>query len=144
MKIKILPHQVPRFWETVKFSYQEVEQIPAYRQPAFYTSVLHDLMSHKATLWIRMDENRTLIGLVITRIMADKVMGEKYMRIDTIYSWKKLEIGEWETDLMTLYEFAKQQECSYIQSYSSNPKILEYVKHLGFKEVARVHNLPVK
>ena len=141
MLIKILPHQVPRFWDAVKHAAQGADSVPQHTAQSYYTWLLHDLMSHKAQLWVRMDENKILIGIFVTRIMTDKVAGCKYLSGDVIYSWKRVDSGDWQRDAMVLYQFAKQQECAYVQAYITNPKLLEYADKIGFKEHARIHRL---
>ena len=137
MIVRILPVQIPQLWEAIKSVYVQVEEINKEDTPFYLNELLHALLNEKAQCFIRLGDDRTLLGMLITRILIDKVTGRKSLFIQPLYSWKRVEDKEWQDDFNFVKEFAKHEQCKRIYFESGNPKIWQLTEKLGFRENLR-------
>ena len=144
MLIKLISTQMVDFWEVIKFAVTRVDEVDPENLQPYLNELLHSLLSDKAQCWIRLDENRIVIALYITRIRADKITGKKYLFIQNMYSFKTVIDEIWTQDANLLKEFAKKEKCSYLSFYSRNKRIWELGEMVGFKEKYRVFNFQLK
>jgi hypothetical protein len=134
MFIKLTPSQVPKLWEAIKFAISRTGDISEKDQPLYLNRLLHALLSGKAWCIIRMGEDRKLLGIGILRIISNDVTGENAIFIESIYSFALTSINLWKEVLDITIKYAKKENCSKVTAYSSNPKIFELAKKLGFNE----------
>lgn len=143
MIIKLLSPQVPQFFEAIKFTVKQADEVDDKDFQPYCNELLHALLNDKAQCFVRMDEKRTLIGMLVTRVMADKVTGEKYLFIQCLYSWKAQPDEAWMKDAEFVRQFAEKEECQYLSFTSRNEAIWELGKKLGFVERNRVFDLRI-
>lgn len=134
MVTKLLPSQIPCLWEAIKFASISTDGIPLKDQPLYLNRLLAALLSEKAQCFVRLDDSRMLMALVITRLIFDEVTGEKSLFINSLYSFKSVIDEQWVSDIEIMRKFAIDNECRKIITYSNNPRIFDIVKLLGFGE----------
>jgi len=139
--IKLLPSQVPVFWEAIKYSCKQADEIDDARLPAYLNELLQALLCERAQCWARLDDNRILIALMITRILYDKQFDERYLYIQSLYSWKLQPEDIWRRDMVLIRDFAKGEGCKYVGCTSRNERVWEILKSHGFKEYTRIFSL---
>lgn len=137
MVIRILPVQVPQLWEAIKFACVQADEVNKEDMPSYFNELLHALLSDKAQCFLRLGDDRTLLLLMITRIMIDKITGRKSLFVQALYSWKNVEDKEWQDDYRFIREFAKQEQCKRISFESRNPRVWQLAEVLGFRENLR-------
>lgn len=137
--------QVPQLWEQIKFACVQADEINKEDISSYLNELLHSLLSDKAQCWLRFGDDRRLISLMITRMMADKITDRKILLIQVVYSWEKVGEKEWIDDFNFLKEFAKHEQCKRIYGESKNPRVWQLAEIFGFKENLRkfVFNLEV-
>uniref|UniRef100_A0A6H1ZPG0 Acetyltransferase n=1 Tax=viral metagenome TaxID=1070528 RepID=A0A6H1ZPG0_9ZZZZ len=138
MIIKILSIQVPQFWEAIKYTVRAVEEIEPANLQVVYVELLHALLNDKAQCFVSFDKDRILKGLIITRIAVDKVTGVKFIQLESLFAWDKITDEDYKEAYDLILLFAKKNNCKYITGKSSNPRVLEIVTRLGFKEKCKV------
>ena len=141
MIIRILPTQIPQLWEQIKFACVQADEVNKEDMPSYFNELLHALLSDKAQCFIRLNDDRTLLGLIITRILVDKITGRKSLFIQALYSWKNVEDKEWQDDFSFIREFAKHEQCERISFESRNNRVWKIAEFLGFKENLRKFTL---
>jgi len=141
MVIKILPTQIPQLWEIIKFAVTRADEVESKDLQPYFNELLHALLSDKAQCFVRLDDNRILLLLMITRISVDKITGRKSLFIQALYSWKNVEDKEWQDDYNFVKEFAKHEQCKLISFESRNLRIWQLGETLGFKESLRTFRL---
>jgi len=132
--IKLLPDQVPQLWEAIKFASLKADTIEEKDRQLYLNRLLQSLLSSKAQCFVRLDNERQLMALTITRIMNDEVTGEKSLFINCLYSFKRVLDEQWKEEFEILKRFAEKQGCVKITTYSSNKRVFEIVSLLGFTE----------
>jgi len=138
MFIRLLSRDIPRYWDLIKQAVKQVDEVEASKFPAYTRELLIALMSDKAQAWIRVNEQREIVLICITRIMYNNQTDEKYLYIQAVYSWKREPEEVWQRDMDVVKDFAAKEKCDYIGCMSRNPRIWDIVKRLGFFESTRV------
>lgn len=137
MLIRLLSTQIPRFWEVIKFAATKADRVSQENLYPYLNSLLHDLLSSRAQCFIRLDESRILISVMITKVFVNKISNKKYLSIECLYSFKPIDNQEWVNTTDVLKKLAKSEECEYISFVSSNKRVWEIGEIGGFRELSR-------
>lgn len=140
---RILAVQIPLFWETIKFAEKYVNQIPKEIEQAHFNELLHALLNDKAQCFVRTDDERKLIGIMITRFVMDKITGEKQLLLQTLYSLHPVSHQEWVESHTFVRDFARQTNCKSLVLETANPAVWNLVELLGFRESTRKFTMGV-
>lgn len=143
MTIKLLPDQVPKLWNAIKFAAATVDRVKEKNLPNYLNKLLAALLSDKAQCFIRMDENRHLLAIALTKISIDDISGDKVLTITCVYSFQKSAATDWNEDRELLRSFAIKSGCKRIVTHSSNPRIFDLALSNGFSEQYRCYTLEV-
>jgi len=143
MIVKLLADQIPDFWDAIKFSVVQADEIDEKDMPYYLNELLHALLSDKAQCFVRIDEKRVLQALLITRVLVDKIKGGKYLYLQSMYSWKFQNIDVWMQDFPYLKAFAEKEQCQYLSTNSCNSAVWKLIEQIGFKERTRVFNIKI-
>ena len=141
MVVKVLDVQIPVFWETIKFCIVQANEIDETARQSYFNNLLHALLSNKSQCFIRLDEKRILMGLMITSLEMNKITLEKSLHIETLYSFQSVSNETWVDEYKILGDFAKKTECRTITFDTRNEKIMELGKLVGFVEKQRSFEL---
>jgi hypothetical protein len=134
MIIKILPHQVPKFWDAIKAGYQQTGGFPQQTFGPLANEMLHNLLTHKSQCWVILDKNRVLLGMAVTTVKYDKFSGNKYIFGDFIYAWEKSPPASWAEVWGLLCSFARQEGCKYIAAHAINERAKQFARQIGMTE----------
>jgi len=140
-RIKLLPTQIPVYWELLKHITVKVDEVDEKNLQPYLNELLHALLNGKAQCFLGLDDKRTVITVFITRLMIDKITGEKYLFIQNMYSFKVADNESRKQDIDFLKEFAREEQCAYMAFRSRNKRIWELGEITGFKEKARIFEL---
>jgi hypothetical protein len=143
MILKLLANQVPMFWEAVKFASIQADEVDSKDMPDYLNELLQSLLSEKAQCFIRLDDNRCLIGLLITRIQVNKITGVKVLNLQCLYSWKSQDDSTWANDFVYLRTFAHEAGCAGAIFSSRNSAVWELARKVGFKEQTRTYAIGI-
>jgi hypothetical protein len=138
MFIQLLSVDIPRYWELIKFACTQAEEVDAKLMPAYLRDLLVALLSDKAQAWVRVDDNREIVLICVTRLLYNQQQDEKYLYMQVGYSWKRLPNEVWFRDFDILKKFGKQQGCNYIGTMSRNSRVWELMLTAKFAESARI------
>lgn len=141
MIIKILSAQVPVFWETIKFcETQSGEVNPDIRQ-LYFNNLLHSLLSDKSQCFVRLNEKRILMALMITKIEKNKLTLNNNLHIQSLYSFKSVPDSDWKIEFEFIKQFAEKTECKSITFDTRIEKVMQIGQLVGFKEIHRSFEL---
>lgn len=136
-RIKLLPAQVPQQWELIKYITVKVDDVDDKNLQPYLNELLHALLNGKAQCFLELNQNRSVVGVCITRLTVDKITGEKHLLVQNVYAF---EVANGETRKQSfdfLKEFARKEQCSYMSFKSRNKRIWELGISNGFKEKNR-------
>lgn len=137
MIIKLLSTQIPQYWEILKFATTTADEVDEKDLQPYLIELLHALLSDKAQCWIRLDDDRKIIALLITRITVNKITGYKSLYLQCVFSYREVPVSIWQKDFNLLIRFAKQEKCKSITFESRHPKIWEMTTSFGCREIHR-------
>jgi len=143
MIIKLIPNQIPVFWEAIKFASTKADEVDNKDLQPYLNELLQSLLSSKAQCFVSLDNNRTLTGLLITRLCINKITGNNFLLLQSVYTWKILSNKEWEETYSLFKSFAEKENCKYLLFTSRNPSIWDRTELLGFKESTRAFTLNI-
>lgn len=143
MIIKLLSIQIQKFWEPIKTAVTNADEVESKDFQPYLNELLHALLNDKAQCFIGLSEDRVLQGVLITRVMLDKITGEKYLHIQSVYTWEKLDQSVWQETYDLFSRFAVNENCKYLSFSSRNPAIWDRTKKLGFKEKTRTFTFKI-
>jgi hypothetical protein len=132
---------IPYFWEAIKKTVKDADEVQDKDLPSYLTELLHSLLSSNAQCFIRLSDEKILEALAVTRIMFNKQTNEKYMFVQTMYSWQAVGTALWQADIDFIHSFAVKEGCRYISCQSSNPRIWKLCTDIGFIEINRSFSL---
>ncbi len=140
MLIKLIPVQIPRFWEAIKFTCKQSSDMSGGELLSYLNNLLQDLLSSKSQCFVRFSDNgdRTLLALLISSIQINRVTTRKYLYLHGVYSWKLQDRSVWGNDLAFVERFAREESCDYILFESNIDAIWEITSQIGFYESTRV------
>ena len=136
-KIKLLPAQVVQHWELLKYITVKTDEINEKDLQPYLNELLHSLLNGKAQCFLELNDSRSVVGVCITRLMANRITGEKYLLIQNAYSFQAADNETRKQSFDFLKEFAKKEQCAYLFFESRNKRIWELGKLAGFREKNR-------
>ena len=144
MTLKLLPVQIPAFWENIKLAVIRADEVDKKNRQGYLVELLPALLNEKAQCWIRIDDQRILNALMITRVSLNKVTGTKHLLLQCFYSYKAVsDLNKWQVEIDLLKRFALKENCAYIILNTRVAKLMEIVQVIGFKEFNKtfIYNL---
>ena len=136
-KIKLLPAQIVQHWELVKHITVKTDEVNEKDLQPYLNELLHALLNGKAQCFLELSENRNVVGVCITRLMANKITREKYLLIQNAYSFQAADNETRKQSFDFLKEFAEKEQCAYLFFESRNKRIWELGELAGFREKNR-------
>lgn len=131
--------QIPSAWNAIKYAAAtaNMNKISNEELPVYLNKLLASLLNETSQCFLRLDEEKQLSAIALTRVNQDATSGERSLFIICLYSFKMVEEGQWKSDMEELKEFAKQSNCKRITFYSNNQRIYDLAESLGFTEYYR-------
>jgi hypothetical protein len=129
-RIKLLPAQIPQQWELIKFVVVRVDEVNDKDLQPYLNELLHVLLNGKAQCFLGLSEKRNITGVWITRLMIDKITGEKYLFAQILYSFKFVDDESRKQEIDFIKEFARKEK-------AENKKLI-LLKNLPEKSNVRI------
>lgn len=134
MIVKILPVQIPVFWENIKFCLAQVDDIDKDLRQSYFNTLLQSLLSDKSQCFIRLDDKRMLVALLITQHYIDQIADKNVLDIRCLYSYQKVSDNQWKDEYEFIKKFAKKLKCNSIVFSTNNKQVMHIGTFLGFVE----------
>lgn len=135
--IRVLPNNIPKVWDHVKYAAYKVTGLSDKDMPLYLNRLLHKLLSGTAQCFVRLDDDRKLLGLLVCRIAINEVTGIKDLFIEILYSWQLVDKEEWIRDIEIVKAFADKVGCPSVFAISNNKRVFEIMNSVGFREQFR-------
>ena len=138
MIIKLLPEQIPTYWEHIKFALIKTMMIEPKSVERYLINVLSYLLSNKYQCWIVLSEDRHIQWVLITRIFIG-LGGESYLFIETLYGYSPISVQTKEAGMKIMKEFAKEAKCSYVLCVPISPLAVKVCQQINMEEKAKIY-----
>jgi len=146
MLIKLLPDQIAKFWDVIKYAIEESIPPIATWTPNMTNKILSSLLCGGAHCWISYiieGEQRKLEAVVVTKILYDDISDTRNLLIYCLSSYETNMGSSWLNGLKTLVKFATSKGCKNIVAYTDVPSIIKIVKKLGGETNQTFISLPL-
>lgn len=130
-------NDIPFFWEAIKKTVRDADDVQEKDLPSYLTELLHALLSSNAQCFARVSDDGILEALCVTRILFNKQTNEKYLFVQALYSWQVVDPEIWRRDIEFIRQFAEKEGCRYIGCESANHRIWDLCTDIGFVESGR-------
>lgn len=134
MLTRLLPDQVSKFWDVVKYGIEEALPPIVGGHPDRMNRILASLLSGKMVCWASYRKEKKVTkfeGLCITQIIYDEASHTRNLLIYVIYGYNKTVEDTWIEGFIALIKYAKLHKCNEIVGYTSIPFLVDKAKELG-------------
>lgn len=133
MTIKLLSLQIPTFWQSIKYAAIKADGVKRDSIQKYLNELLLDLLNDTAQCFVRLDDEKQLQAIMITRLKDDKLYEKRYLLIQCMFSFIKVSDDIWTDDMMFLNQFAQKEQCSQIIFETTNKQIIDLAEKYNFK-----------
>lgn len=134
MLIRLIPAQIPTMWDAIKFASAKATILQESELPKYLNKLLHDLLSSKAQCFAKLDGDRRLTGIIITKLLVDNLTDEKILEVENLYSFEPVSKEQWMEGLGIIGRFAVASGCVRIVTFATTDKVYDILKMMGFRE----------
>lgn len=132
MLIKLLPVQISKMWDIIRYGLIRTWPIGTEEGSERVQDVLRNLLSETVQCWVAMDGDE-FVGFVLTRISICDVTGSRSLNLMSVFGFKAVPDSFWEMGMKMFVEFAKANDCKFVTATSDNVKILRLLEGFNFK-----------
>lgn len=130
MLVKLLPDNVARNWDTIKFAISESLPPVAGEGLTKMNNILEALLAGSLECWVSVfDEKIKAIGT--TQVLHDAISDTHNLCIYSFYSYTNMGNSEWAEELNTLKRYAESRGCVRIIAYTKIPALVQLIQRLG-------------
>lgn len=134
MLIKLLPDQIAKHWDTIRFGL--IHSLPPMTEPTpeVLQNILRNLLIEKMQCWISFDQaEKDIYGVILTYVSVDPQSEYRTLIIYSLYVFSTAKRDIWEEGLRGIEEFAKASNCGKLAAYTAVPEIISIGEKLNFQ-----------
>ena len=141
MLIRLLPSQIPTVWNHIKYAVSKVMQLSGDDYTRYIVKLIHSLLTEKSQCFVRLNDERKLTGVTITKIVVDNYTKERKLIIDIVYSYEHIDENEWQSYFEIIRDFAVKNNCVEMETNSGVARVHQIANMTGFVEKTRTYSL---
>lgn len=133
MLVKLLPDQISKFWDVIKYAVEQSLPPVVGESPNKMQNILASAMDGSIDVWAsyeKTDKNK-FEGIVLTEFLHDKGSRTNNLLIYCLYGYNDVSNESWVSGLESIIKYASGRKCNQVVAYSDNPHIIKIVKRLG-------------
>lgn len=134
--LRVQPMRIPQLWDAIKFVAINADGVPEKERKSYLSNLLIGLLNGKIQCFVRMDDNRMLMAMALTKIIAESD-GTKSLFIISLYSFQKVADEQWISDMAMLEDFGRQSGCKRVLTNSVGERAFYLDQTVGFTELYR-------
>jgi len=130
----MLPEQVARFWDVIKYGIEQSLPPISGEHPDKMNRVLSSLMSGRLICWAAYyidGEQRVFEGIMVTTITYDMVSDTKSLLIYCLFGYGQVTDQTWLDGLRALTKYGKSKGCTTVSAYTDLDHMVKMTKALG-------------
>ena len=122
MIVKIMPDQVPDFWELIKYTKAESDPMKPTYMPDRMNNLLNECLIGDVDVWIVLAGDNSIVGCILTKFYKDTINGTNDLCIYGFASAPDRDIGGEQYGEMfnTITKYARKHRCTQIIAYTDN------------------------
>ncbi len=126
----LLPEQVSKFWDIIKYAIEQSLPPITSEHPDKMNRILSAALSGKVSVWVSHVDHK-INGIVLTTSTYDDISGTKNLLIYCVYGYTRVDKDSWLKGLTVLTKYAKAKRFSRIVAYTNVDYIVNMVNSLG-------------
>lgn len=133
MLIRLIPDQVEERWE--RFAPAIARALPptVSGTKRAMVNILEAILLEKLVVWIITDEDQERIfGIVTTKLDYEEVSKTRNLLIYTFTSFGETHYTQMKDAIKTLKKYAVSENCTYIEAYTANERLMNFLEETGF------------
>lgn len=134
MLTKLLPDQISKFWDVIKYAIEQSLPPLVGEHPNKMGNILAACLDGSVTVWAsyhREGEKTIFEGVLLTQILYDKPSRTKNLLLYCLYGYSGTVPETWLGGLEKLIRYCKAKKCTQIVAYTEVPYLVELAKKLG-------------
>lgn len=134
MLTKLLPDQVAKFWDVIKYAVEQSLPPIAGEHPDKMNRILSSILCSKTECWAsyRKEDNNTIFeGIALTKLLHDDASNTRNLLLYCIYGYEGVDKNSWDEAFITLVKYAKFHKCNDIIAYSDIPEMIRRAEAIG-------------
>ena len=134
MLTKLLPEQVSKLWDIIKYAVEQSLPPIVGEHPDKMNRILSSLLSGKIQCWasyVRNEKSTKFEGVVLTEMLYDEASCTKNLLIYCLYGYEDVANDSWINGVKTLAKYAKGQGCNQMLAYTDVPYMIKMTEKLG-------------
>ena len=133
MPIRLLPDQIPAFWEAIKYASVNTNMVEEKYRGRYLNRLLYLLLSDKAQCFVELDDQRRLEKIMITKIVQDEITDNKTLFISALYAFRKGSEMTWLKHLDWFRDFARSRGCRTMTTWIYDEKVARICERVGMR-----------
>lgn len=137
MIIQLLPEQVVRFWDMLRFAIAETFMPRNSCTNEHLRAILSNLLAGKMQCWMAfemVEKERKFIGFIVTRIAEEPAIKERCLFIDSIYAFQTVPESIMFKAQEILERFAIKNSCKSIVTLTDADRIAKLAQRNGYAQ----------
>ena len=134
MLTRLLPEQVSKFWDVIKYAIEESLPPIAGEHPDKMNRILSSALSGNLTVWVSYiidGEVKRLEAVLCTRILYDDVSNTRNLLIYCFYGYENIDSQSYVDGIRALAKYAVAKHCSQVIAYTDIEYVKQVVNYLG-------------
>jgi len=131
---KLLPDQVSKFWDVIKYAIEESLPPTVGQHRDKMNRILSSCLSGDLEVWAAYERNGEDVkfeGIMITTFVYDTASNTKSLLIYCVYGYTQVSPDTWAEGIEAIGKYAKANKCHRVVAYSDIPYMIEKAKLLG-------------
>jgi len=131
MIVRLMPEQIAEHWDAIKHAACQSNAISHTIEEQYCNKLFEMLLLEKYHAWVGyqvVDGQREYMGILITGFIRDDLTGQLNLLVYGLYAFRVLDDDLIIEGLQTLKMFARAQNCTKIFGYTSNPRLIKFLK----------------
>jgi len=134
MMTKLLPEQISKFWDIIKYAIEQSTPPIIGEAPNKMNSILMSALSGDIDVWASYDkeeEKTKFNGIILTELLYDKPSKTRNLLIYCLYGYENVNKDSWKYGILAILKYAKAKGCNQVIAYTDVPYMIEMTKFLG-------------
>lgn len=128
--IKMLPEQITKHWDTIRFTLERSIPPVTYQSPETMNRILESALIGSIQVWAIFDSEE-IVGILTTTLTIDGPSQVKNLIVYSLFGFKKISDKVWESCYEGLRKYASDNACHRMGAYTSSSSVMDLVKRLG-------------
>lgn len=133
MIVKLLPDQISKFWDIIRYAVEQSLPPTAGQHPNTMNFILMAALEGRIDVWVSFTRKEVtkIEAIMLTRFIYDHPTRTRNLLIYSLFGYKIVSKESWMKGLETIAKYAKKEKCTQIVAYTNLDSVSGLAKELG-------------